>query len=423
MSFLTLMLVWVVCLLVEGFFSGSEIALVNADKYRLALAVDGRSRRALTALHMMKHPAKFFATTLLGTNICTVTGSVVTALFLIERFGPAYAGLAIVYWPFTLILGEIVPKSVYQEHADRIVLYVAPVLYGVSIVLYPLVWLLSRCTDMLLGRIKHETKAGSPVTREELELMLEVGRPEGSDVKPAERTLISRIFDLAEKKVENIMTPLVDVVALSSSADRSEAELLLERQGYSRVPVYDGRIFNLVGVLAGTDLLFGDESKKVSELARPAYFVPEEMSLDELLVSMKRRGEPMAVAVDEYGAATGIVTDEDLLEQVVGEIRDEHDEATALYRRLGWHHYLVSGRMEVDQANDKLKLGIPHGDYATVAGFVIHSLERIPHAGENFKLGSFLFTVSRANERAVLEVEVKRAASTGDVSERSGREG
>jgi len=412
------MIIWVVCLLAEGFFSGSEIALVNADKYRLALAVEARSKRALTALHMMKHPAKFFATTLLGTNICTVTGSVVTAIFIIDRLGPAYAGLAIVYWPFTLVLGEIVPKSIYQEHADRLVLYVAPLLYAVSIALYPVIWLLSRLTDVLIGRIKSVRGSQEPVSREELELMLEVGRPEGSDVKPAERTLISRMFDLADKTVEDIMTPLVDVVALPSTATRDEAALLLEKQGFSRVPVYEGRILNVVGVLAGTDLLFGDESARVAEIMKPAYFVPEEMPLDELLVAMKRRGEPMAVAVDEYGAATGIVTAEDLLEEVVGEIRDEHDEVPALYRRLGWHHYLVSGRMEVDFANEKLKLNIPEGDYATVAGFVISELARIPKAGESFRAGNHAFTVSCASERAVIEVEVKRVAAEGEAPAR-----
>lgn len=415
MSVLTLILILVLCLIVEGFFSGSEMALVNADKYRLALAVDGGSRRALHALHMVKFPATFFSTTLLGTNLATVTGTVVTTIFIIDRFGSQYAGLAILYWPFTLVLGEIVPKSLYQHYADAIVMRVAPVLYVVSFVLYPFVWLLSKLTDMLLGGVKRKEGASSPVSREELELMLEVGRPEASDVKPAERTILSRLFDLADKRVENIMTPLVDVVALSVAATREEAALLLEKHEFSRVPVFEGRVFNVVGVLAGIDLLFGEQGVEVAALMKPAYFVPEEMPLDELLVAMKRRGVPMAVAVDEYGAATGIVTDEDLLEEVVGEIRDEHDEVPALYRRLGWHHYLVSGRMEVEAANEKLKLGIPPGDYETVAGFVVGELAHIPKAGEHLRVGAFAFTVSRASERAVLEVEVKRVSPEDEV--------
>lgn len=412
MSIAVLITILFICLLLEGFFSGSEMALVGADKYRLALATDAGSRRALSALHMMKHPAKFFTTTLMGTNICTITGSVVSALFIIDRFGPEYTGFAILYWPFTLILGEIVPKSIYQHYADKIVLYVAPILYGVSVLFYPAVWLFSKLTDALLGGIKRKEGRYPPVSREELELMLEVGYPEDSDVQLVERTLISRIFDLADKKVTSIMTPLIDVVALSSTSSRDEAALLLEKQGFSRVPVYDGRIYNIIGVLDSTDLLFAEEEAKISTLIKPAYYVPEEMPLDEMLVAMKRRGEQLAVAVDEYGAATGIVTAEDLLEEVVGEIRDEHDEPQALYRRLGWHHYLISGRMEVEIANDKLKLDIPLGDYVTTAGFVIHRLEKIPKAGEGFKVGKHRFTVSRATERAVLEVEVKQESES-----------
>lgn len=410
MSLATLIMTLVGCLLLEGFFSGSEMAIVSADKYRVALATERGSRWAHMALHLIKHPAKFFSTTLLGTNLATVTGSVVTALFLIERAGPEYAGLAILYWPLTLVFGEIVPKSVYQHHADRLVLIVAPLLYGISFLLYPATWFFSRLTDALLGGVKRKESSAPPVSREELELMLEVGRPEGSDVKPAERTLISRIFDLADTTVVNIMTPLVDVVALPVGATRQEAELLLEKQGYSRLPVYDGRIYNVVGVLAGTDLLFGDAAAGVAKLMKPAYYVPQRMSLDELLIAMKRRGELLAVAVDEYGAATGIVTTEDLLEEVVGEIRDEHDEALAPYRRLGWHHYLISGRMEIEQANERLKLGIPVGDYETIAGFVITTLDRIPLTGEGFRVGRHRFTVSRATERAVLEVEVRQEA-------------
>ena len=406
MSIIALILILVVCILVEGFFSGSEIALVNADKFRLALAVDAGSRRALSALHMVKHPAKFFATTLLGTNICTVTGSVVTTLFIIDRFGASYAALAILYWPFTLILGELVPKSIYQYYADKIVMRVAPVLFGASVVLYPIIWLLSKFTDKLLGTVAKRESTEPSISREELEIILDVGHPEKSDMQLMERTMISRIFDLADKRIKNIMTPLVDVVAIPISSSRDEASSILEKQGFSRIPVYEGRVFNVVGVLEGFELLFGKKDASVKELSRPAFYVPEEMPLDELLLAMKRKGEQIAVAVDEYGGATGLVTAEDLLEEVVGEIRDEHDESATPYVRLGWHHYLINGRMEIDDVNEKLKLDIPLGDYKTIAGFMIHKLEKIPKVGENFQSGQFIFTVRRATERAVIDIEV-----------------
>lgn len=405
MELFVVIVVIIVCVILEGFFSGTEMAFVHADKYRLALATDAGSARALMALHMVKRPAKFFSTTLLGTNLSAITATVVATRYIIDNFGVEYSPLAIIVWPFTFVFGEIVPKGIYQHHADKIVLTVAPILFGFSVILYPAVWLLSKFTDVLLGSIKKQVADSTPLSREELSLMLEVGDPSLSDVRPEEKTLISRIFDLADKRVENIMTPLVDVIALPSDTLIDDAWKIFEEHGFTRLPVYERRVFNVIGVLTGTDLIFASGTGGIRELMKPAYFVPEEMPLDELLISMKKMGHAIAVAVDEYGAATGIVTVEDLLEEVVGEIRDEHDSKPVLYKRVSKTHFVISGRCEVEYANEKLKLGIPKDDYETVAGFVIKSFEYIPKEGEKFTSGQFEYTVTRANDRAVLEVE------------------
>lgn len=405
MSIGTLILTLVGCLVAEGFFSGSEIALINADKYKLALMADEGSKRARAALRMLEQPSLFFSTTLVGTNIFTVTGTVVTTLFIIHSFGEVYAPLAILYWPLTLIFGEIVPKSIYQHYADRIVLKIAPVLLFISLVARPLVWPLSKLADMLLGSRRKKNEK-PPISREDLETMMELEISESTDVRPLERTMITRIFDLAEKKVENIMTPLVDVDAIPLTATREETARVLEETTYSRLPVYEDQIHNILGVLENTDLLFASEDAEVRNLVQPAYFVPEEMPLDNLLVAMKRKGEPMAIVVDEYGAATGIVTTEDLLEEVVGEIRDEHDEIRPLYKRLGPKRFLVDGRMEIEHANERLQFGIEDGDYETVAGYVIHHFERIPRKGEKITIDKFTYKILRASERAVYEIEI-----------------
>jgi putative hemolysin len=411
MTITFLIIILVLCLLLEGFFSGSEMAVVNADKYKLALATDAGSKRARLALHLVKHPANFFATTLLGTNICTVTGSVVTALFIIDRFGESYAPLALLFWPFALIFGEIVPKSIYQHHADRLVFKIVPILLFISFALYPVIWIFSKLTDLLLGGVKKRAVSEQPISRDELEIMINVGiKPEASDVRASERTLISRLFDLADKSVRQIMTPLVDVVSIPIEASHDEACRILNESGFARVPIVEGGALNVVGVLTGTDLLFGNPNKSVRDIIRPAYFVPEDMPLDDLLVAMKRKGQPMAIAVDEYGAITGVVTVEDLMEEVVGEIRDEHDELPLLYRRIGKHRYLLNGRLEIAYANEKLMLGIPEGPYQTIAGYVMHMLEHIPKTGESFKAGRYIYRVDAVTDRAVLEVEAMREA-------------
>lgn len=405
MSIGTVILILVGCILAEGFFSGSEIALVNANKYRLALMTEEGSKRARAALRLLDQPSLFFSTTLIGTNVFVVAGSVVITLFIIHRFGEQFAPLAILYSPLPLVFGEIVPKSIYQHYADRIVLKIAPILLFISLIARPLVWPLAKLTDLILGSRKKDRKA-PPISREDLETMMDLETSVSGDVRPMERTMIARIFDLAEKKVENIMTPLVDVDAIPLTATREEAARVLEETEYSRLPVYEDQIHNILGVLENTNLLFASEDAEIRNLVHPAYFVPEEMPLDNLLVAMKRKGEPMAIVVDEYGASTGIVTTEDLLEEVVGEIRDEHDEIQPLYKRLGPKRFLVDGRMEIEHANERLKLGIEDGDYVTVAGYVIHYFERIPHHGEKVTIGKFTYTILRASERAVYEMEI-----------------
>ncbi len=408
MSLAFVIIVVVICILLEGFFSGSEMALVNADRHRLRASADAGSRGARQALRLVRDPARFFSTTLLGTNLAVVAASEIVSFYVLRRYGEAAMPLALLFAPLPLIFGEIVPKSIYHHYADRIVTRIAPFLRTVSILFWPAVWPLSLLTRRLLRGLPGRSSGAQPVSREALELMLRVGQPEESDVKAVERTMISRIFDLADKTVENIMTPLVDVVAIDISAGREAAARIMEEYEFSRVPVYERRVFNIVGVLTGTDLLFGDSSKNVRELMRAVPFVPEEMPLDELLVMLKRRGEPLAVAVDEYGAATGIATTEDLLEEVVGEIRDEHDEEPPLYSRLGRNRFLVEGRLEIEVANERLKLWLPDGDYETVAGFALHRFERIPNVGDHFVYGPFLFIVRQASERAITQIEIVR---------------
>lgn len=406
MSVIILVIVLGFCLLLEGFFSGSEMAVVNADKHKLAASQAAHARGGKAAEELIRSPARFFSTTLFGTNVATVTGSVVVALYIIERYGETYAAYALLYWPATLIIGELVPKSLFHYYADKLVLVVSPLLLGISYLLYPIIWILSKSTEFLLAGVMERFGKEHALSREELELILNVGEGGTSDVKQVERTMVTRIFDLAEKKAANIMTPLVDIVALSAASTREEASAVMEEHGYSRIPVYDRRVYNVVGLLYGTDLLFGDMKKSVRELMHPPCYVAEEMPLDDLLISLKRRGESMAIVVNEYGGASGVVTIEDLLEEVVGEIRDEHDVIAVLYQRLGPRRFRVMGRMEVEAANEKLRLGLPRGGYETIAGFVVHLFARIPRVGEVMRFRDLQISVMKATERAVEEVEI-----------------
>lgn len=401
-------IVLLLCLLAEGFFTGTEMAVVNADKLSLRSRARHGSKRARLVLSFLAKPGRFFSTTLLGTNLAVVTASVCTTYFINNRFGERYEWLALILSPVILILGELVPKSLFQHHADHIVLKTAYPLKLFGILFAPVIFILSRLTNVLLGSVTRRVGSETPIARDELEMLLKGGEEEisGGKAETSRKTIISRIFDLAEKRAVNIMRPLVDVDAIPITATREEAIRAFEEEGHSRLPVFRDRIFNIVGILTNIDLLMPEPGVSVKERMRPAYYVPEGMPLDELLVAMKKKGEPMVIVVDEFGGASGILTFEDLIEEVVGEIQDEYDTQPPLYYRVGKNRFLASGRLSILEANEKLKLDLPPGDYETVAGFLIHQLGRIPKSGTDYRFGKLRFLVHRANERAVQEMEI-----------------
>lgn len=401
------LLIILLCLLAEGFFTGTELAVVNVDKLKLRSKARHGSKSAALILSYLKNPGWFFSATLLGTNLAVVTASVCTTYYIVENFGAPYEGWALALSPLLLIFGEIVPKSLYQHHANTLAYKTAYPVRVFGWCLFPIVYLLTKMNDIFLGKATQQYSQEPPVTREELEtLLLEADQKMASPKPTIRRTMISKIFDLADKRVTNIMVPLVEIRALSLNATQEEISLAFEESGHSRLPVFQGRITNIVGILYNQDYLMLEQKQGVKKLMRSAYYIPEEMALDDLFITMKRKGEPMAIVVDEFGGASGIVTFEDFLEEVIGDIQDEYDQPLPLYYRMGKNRLLVSGRLEIAAANEKLNLNIPEGDYETIAGFLIHQLGRIPKVSEQHRLGPLTFTIRRATEKAIQDVEI-----------------
>lgn len=408
MSWWELILILLLCLLTEGFFTGTELAVVHADKLKLRSRAKKGSKTAKLALQFQQNPGWFFSATLLGTNLALVTASVCTTYFIVENYGQAYEGWALLLSPIPLVFGEIIPKSLYQHYANRLI---DKIVYPIKIfgtLLFPIVTVLTELNDFFLRKIKKQYHEAPLITREELETLIEEkakSSPLGGGAK--HHTMISKIFDLADKRVSNIMRPLVEVEALPISMDRQEAVQTLQRSKHSRFPIFQNKIINIVGVLHNIDLLTADEKKEIKDLMRPAYYVPEEMAADDLLIIMKRKQKPMAIVVDEYGGASGIVTLENVIEEIVGEIQDEYGTVNPLYFRIGKNRYLVKGRLAIHVANEKLKLDLPEGDYKTIAGFLISQMGRIPLQGEELPFGKLHFVIHQASEKAVQEVEIR----------------
>lgn len=407
MSLLVLILVILVCLVVEGFFSGSELVLVISDKLRLKNKADRGDMEAQLTQNLINNPPRLFSTTLIGTNFCVVTASTVLTYFIISNFGSEYSAFALLLSPVILIFGEVVPKSIYQHHANKIVTRVGALLWWTSYVMYPFVKLLSKLTNYLLGGVEKAIGFEPRITREELASILSSKEVTNSDISPKERKMIENVFNMSDAEVKGIMIPLVEVEMLPITSDVSAALQVFDLKGFSRLPIFEHRSTNIVGMVNSIDCIFAPENVPIKDIMNPVLYIPENMPLYELYETLQGKKEEVAIVVDEYGGATGLVTLEDLLEEFVGEIHDEYELGEQHFVEVSTGKYILIGRMEIEEANEELKLNIPEGEYKTVAGFLLEQFGYIPRQGEQTVVDNRRYTVRKASGRAILEIEAE----------------
>jgi putative hemolysin len=404
---LSLVIIIPLFLLLEAILSGSEIAMVAADRKRLSRLAHSDSRWSRFTLRILKEPSWSLSTALVGSNLAEVANAALVTSILIGAYGSKgdlYSFL--ILSPLILIFAEILPKTLFQQKANQWVEKLVPVIWLASWVLYPLVWFMSQSTKAIV-RFFHAGEISTPsVTREELRLMIQSAE-EPSDMKPMEKEMIRRIFRFSTTKVKEVMIPLIEVVALEDTSTVGDAIALARQENYTRYPVFRERVDNIVGIVHSFDLLLAAGTETIIQpFIRPISYFPETKPVDECLLNLQRKQEAMAAVVDEYGGTVGIMTVEDILEEVVGEIEDEFDIKQPLHKKIGSRKFLVQARMEIDHINETLKLGLPKGDYETVGGFVLERLGRVPLVGESFRFKKMLFEIIKADERSVSEVSI-----------------
>jgi CBS domain containing-hemolysin-like protein len=399
-----------VCVSVEAFFSGSEIAFVSADRARLRRLAGEGDRGARMCESLLRHPEVLLATTLLGTNVATVIFSVTVTLYLLSTGANELLAVALVT-PMTLLFGEVVPKTLFQQRADQLVTRIIYPLRVASLIVRPAVWFISKVA-IAITRVIGGDRQRAFITRDELAVLIEAEGTEKSEITEQEREMIANVFELTEATVEAVMVPLSEVTALPEDSTAGEAALEVADKQHSRMPVYRERVDNVVGVLHVFDLLqvgVRGKDRPIGELATTPVFVPENKPAVDLLVELQGTGNQLAVVVDEYGGATGIVTIEDLLEVVVGEIEDEYDvePSPIVAERPGvWR---INGKTDVDRVNDELGLELPESDaYESLAGLILDRLKRIPEAGESIVVAGVTLRVLTASDRAIEEIQLLR---------------
>ena len=399
------------CLLMQGLYEGAEMVLVSADRHRLKERALRGERGAKLALSLLGRPDRVLATTLTTTNLFIVLGSVLTTSRLLPAYGDYAEWISVgVITPLVILLGQVVPKSFARQRADRLVPAAARIIRFAQVILYPIV-----TAGSFAARVISMPFGGVPplrvlVTREELVMMLRMSHGGGSDVEAHERVMVRRVFHFGEKRVFDVYRPLPQVAALPESASCRDAALAASKSGYSRYPVYKERVDQVVGYLHVLDIAGSPPDASVLPFLRKALYVPELMPLDELLRAFREARTSFAVVVDEFGGVSGIVTAEDVVEEVVGEIEDEYDRRMEYYTKVSDDEYIVPGRMEIGRFTEESGIRLAEGDYTTVGGFLTSLAGRIPAAGESFGVPGASLRAERVSERAVLEVRVRRMA-------------
>jgi CBS domain containing-hemolysin-like protein len=398
------------CLICEGFFSGSEIGVISADRMKLRHEAAKGSGGARLALEMLKKPEWLLSTTLVGTNIAVVTNTTMATALMLELFGPGSSWLAVVLVaPLIWVFGEIVPKSIFQQRADALTPRVIFLLRFCSYLFYPILMVFSFLARML-GRLFGGKSGGkNPFTlREEIQTMMQMSGNEG-DIEPIEQNMIRRLFNFGETTAHEVMMPLIDVAMVERSVSCGEARKTAIEHSHARIPVYHDRVDRVVGVLDTLQLLGVDADQPIEPFIRQVTYVPAGKVIQDLLLDMRRTREQVNVVVDEFGGAEGIVSIEDILEEVVEDLQDEYDSGeptVQLIRRQEDGTLLVNARVDLGDLAEELGIELPKGRYSSLAGFLLEKAGEVSPVGSSIEYKDLKFTVTRGSARSIEEVKI-----------------
>ena len=410
MDFATTLILVFLGILMEAFFSGSEIGMVSVNRIKMKqLAEDGNSA-ARSILKLLENPERLFTTTSLGTNLAMVASTAIFTAFMVTHFGDSGEWMAmIIISPLIFFGGEIIPKVIFQHRADSIMLLMIYPLIFFYKVLSPFIIWLSKASAKFTNQVQlASAQEHKTFSRDQLRQVLSL-ESQTVDLGVTEKKIIHNIFNFGELRAEHCMVPLIQMTALKDTATLTEAHDVANDSGFSRMPIFHERIFNLIGILNTFDLLDQPvDGTPITSLIRPAYYIPPNKKVDDLLKELQQRGLHMAIVVDEYGGCIGLITIEDLLEKIVGEIEDEYDKPERTYEHYADGGYLVDGSTEISVLNDSLNWDIPSGDFDTLAGLTIDRLERIPNPGDQIMVGLYRITVKEASKRKIQALIIRK---------------
>lgn len=377
-----------VLLLLSAFFSSAETALTTVSKIRMrSLAEDGNNRAATVLDIIENHSAKMLSAILIGNNIVNLYAASLTTS-LAYHFGGYMVSIATAILTFAiLIFGEITPKNAAKINAGKLSLIYIPVVKLFMTIMTPFIFFVNLLSRGMLFLLRIDPNAkNDAMTEDELRTIVDVSHEDGV-IESEEKEMIYNVFDLGDARAKDVMVPRVHVTFADVNSTYHELIEIFKEDKYTRLPVYEETTDNVIGTINMKDLLLFENKEHfhVQDILREAYFTHEYKSISELLVEMRDASFNIAIVLDEYGETAGLITLEDILEEIVGEIHDEYDENEEEFvRQLGEREYMIEGSLSLDDLNDRLHLELEAEDYDSLGGFIIQQLDRLPEAGDEF---------------------------------------
>ncbi|KAB0576860.1 CBS domain containing-hemolysin-like protein [Fusobacterium naviforme] len=397
-------------LMLSAFFSSSETALTTVNRIRIRTLAERGSKKALLLLRVFEQPEKMLSVILVGNNVVNLYASSLATTLTIHLFGNRAVGAATGLLTLAvLVFGELAPKTMATREAERISLRVAGTIRALMFLLTPVVYVVDVLTAAVLRVLGfHSSGRRETVTAEELRTIVRVGHEEGV-IEQDERVLLDNVFDFGEILARDIMIPRIDMICVEEHDDYETLMELVRREKYTRIPVCRDSPDVIVGILNVKDLLFRDAEQlfSIPELMRAPLFTYEHKKTAELMVEMRKNFTNIAIVLDEYGVTAGMVTMEDILEEIVGEIRDEYDtDEEKSIRRVAPGEYLVDGNLRISELNDVLHLALSSEDFESVGGLVMGLLDHLPKKGESVSSSGVRLRVERMEKNRVAQLRL-----------------
>ena len=392
-------IILVVLVLLSAFFSSAETALMTCNKVKMKALAEEGNRGAARVLRICEDTQKVLSAILIGNNIVNLSASALMTVFVTDMFGSFAIRIGTgVLTLVVLIFGEIIPKTIATAYAENISLWYSGIIVALMAVMVPFSFIINGIATIILKVLHVDTDNRQAMTENELKTYVDVSHEDGV-IESGEKEIIYNVFDFSDAVAKDIMIPRIDMSCVSTQATYDEVMKVFKENMYTRIPVYEGNEQdNIIGLINVKDLILlqDKENFKISDHLRKAYYTYEFKKTADLLVEMREKSQNVAFVLSEYGATVGMITLEDLLEEIVGEIRDEYDsDEINLIKNMGGRRYLVEGNMKLDDINDELGTDLDSEDYDSIGGLMIEALDRLPGYGETVTLDNGITLTAR----------------------------